>query len=100
MRLLLDPTKKGRRIMVLDENLRRMVVGQDEAVRTIVSVYQTYLVGLNAPGRPRGSFLFLGPTGSGKTRVVEATAETLFNDSRALVKIDCGEFQHSTRSPN
>jgi ATP-dependent Clp protease ATP-binding subunit ClpB len=81
--------------MVLDENLRRMVVGQDEAVRTIVSIYQTYLVGLNGHGRPVGSFLFLGPTGSGKTRVVEATAETLFNDSRAMVKIDCGEFQHS-----
>jgi ATP-dependent Clp protease ATP-binding subunit ClpB len=95
MRLLLDPTKTGRRTIVLDENLRRVVVGQDEAVRRIVSAYQTYLVGLNAPGRPVGSFLFLGPTGSGKTRVVEATAETLFHDSRALVKIDCGEFQHS-----
>jgi ATP-dependent Clp protease ATP-binding subunit ClpA len=81
--------------MLLDANLRRMVVGQDEAIRKIVSTYQMFLVGLNAPGRTVGSFLFLGPTGSGKTRIVEATAETLFEDSRAMVKIDCGEFQHS-----
>src|SRR6266576_4104795 len=54
----------------------------------------------NAPGlspvrRPVGNFLFLGPTGSGKTRVVEATAESLLNDSRSVIKIDCAEFQHS-----
>src|SRR2546426_2964061 len=46
-------------------------------------------------GRPVGSLLFLGPTGSGKTRIVEAAAEILFGDSRALIKVDCGEFQHS-----
>ena len=54
-----------------------------------------FLAGLNPPGRPIGNLLFLGPTGSGKTRVVEAMAESLFGDSRAVIKIDCAEFQHS-----
>src|SRR3984957_4940305 len=54
-----------------------------------------HLAGLSAPTRPNGNFLFLGPTGSGKTRIVEATAETLLKNSRALIKVDCGEFQHS-----
>ena len=48
-----------------------------------------------SPGRPIGNLLFLGPTGSGKTRVVEAAAEILFGDSKAVIKIDCAEFQHS-----
>src|SRR5438132_173397 len=54
-----------------------------------------FLAGLNPPGRPVGNLLFLGPTGSGKTRVVESMAEALFGDSRACIKIDCAEFQHS-----
>src|SRR3954464_567692 len=54
-----------------------------------------FLAGLNAPGRPVGNLLFLGPTGSGKTRVVEAMSESLFGDARACIKIDCAEFQHS-----
>src|ERR671936_433984 len=54
-----------------------------------------FLAGLNPPGRPVGNLLFLGPTGSGKTRVVEALAESLFGDARACIKIDCAEFQHS-----
>src|SRR5450432_2426936 len=58
-------------------------------------MYQMFLASLNAPGRPLGNLLFLGPTGSGKTRVVEATAEALFGDPRAVIKIDCAEFQHS-----
>jgi ATP-dependent Clp protease ATP-binding subunit ClpB len=70
-------------------------VGQDEAIEQIVNVYQTYLTGLAAPGRPIGNFLFLGPTGSGKTRMVEATAESLVQNRQAVVKIDCAEFQHS-----
>src|SRR5258707_6229230 len=54
-----------------------------------------HLTGMTAPGRPIGNFLFLGPTGSGKTRMVDATAESLVNNPRAVVKIDCAEFQHS-----
>jgi ATP-dependent Clp protease ATP-binding subunit ClpB len=80
---------------LLETGLRRMVVGQDEAIRQIVNVYQMHLTGLNPPGRPIGNFLFLGPTGSGKTRAVEATAEALLGNPRAVLKIDCAEFQHS-----
>lgn len=90
----LDPTKLGPRAAFLEANLLRRVVGQDDAVRRIVGTYQMYLAGLNAPERPAGSFLFLGPTGCGKTRIVEALAETLFGDFHAMVKVDCGEFQH------
>src|SRR5262249_50351004 len=69
--------------------------GQDPAIEKVVEIYQMFLAGLNAPGRPVGNLLFLGPTGSGKTRVVEAMAESLFGDPRAIIKIDCAEFQHS-----
>jgi ATP-dependent Clp protease ATP-binding subunit ClpA len=72
-----------------------MIVGQDEAIQQIVSIYQMHLTGLNPPGRPIGNFLFLGPTGSGKTRIVEATSEALLRNARAVIKIDCAEFQHS-----
>lgn len=92
---LLDPTKTGKHAQDLEEKLHGLVVGQDEAIREIVSVYQTYLAGLCPTGRPIGNFLFLGPTGSGKTRIVEATAEALLKTSRAVIKIDCAEFQHS-----
>ena len=91
----LDPTKTGRAAEALEFSLRKLIVGQNEAVLQIVHRYQMYLTGLTAPGRPIGNFLFLGPTGSGKTRTVEATAESLVKDARATVKIDCAEFQHS-----
>src|ERR1700751_3798861 len=91
----LDPGKTGREALSLETNLRRMIIGQDEAVQEIVSIYQMHLTGMSAPGRPIGNFLFLGPTGSGKTRVVEATAECLLKNPRAVIKIDCAEFQHS-----
>lgn len=95
LRTLLEPQKMGREAETLLNNLRKRIVGQDEAIRQIVSVYQTYLTGMASPGRPVGSFLFLGPTGSGKTRTVEALAESLLGDPRAAIKIDCAEFQHS-----
>ena len=92
---LLDPTKTGRQAEDLENQLRHLVVGQDEAIHQIVRVYQTHVAGLSPAGRPIGNFLFLGPTGSGKTRVVEATAESLLTNPRAIIKIDCAEFQHS-----
>src|SRR6267154_4833997 len=92
---LLDPTKTGRQAEDLENNLRHLIIGQDEAIHQIVRAYQTHLAGLSPVGRPIGNFLFLGPTGSGKTRIVEATAESLVNDSRSVIKIDCAEFQHS-----
>jgi len=92
--ILLDPLRIGREAALLEGKLRERIIGQDEAVRDIVGVYQTFLAGLTAPGRPVGSFLFLGPTGSGKTRTVEAVAEALAGDCRAVIKVDCAEYQH------
>src|SRR6267143_1437432 len=92
---LLDPTQKGRPAAHLENNLSHLIVGQDEAIHQIVRAYQTHVSGLCAVGRPIGNFLFLGRTGSGKTRIVEATAESLLKNSRAIIKIDCAEFQHS-----
>jgi len=92
---VLDPTKRSPQLQEFEAALRSKVVGQDEAVEAVVSVFQVFCAGMNAPGRPVGNLLFLGPTGSGKTRIVEAAAEALFGDKKAVVKIDCAEFQHS-----
>jgi ATP-dependent Clp protease ATP-binding subunit ClpB len=92
---VLDPTRRSNDAKDFEGALRRKIVGQDQAIEKVVEIYQMFLAGLNPPGRPVGNLLFLGPTGSGKTRVVEAMAEALFGDSRACIKIDCAEFQHS-----
>src|SRR3954464_14522138 len=92
---LLDPTRTGTQAESLEKKLRHLIIGQDEAIHQIVRTYQTFLAGLSPVGRPIGNFLFLGPTGSGKTRTVEATAEALVGNPRAVIKIDCAEFQHS-----
>jgi ATP-dependent Clp protease ATP-binding subunit ClpA len=91
----LDPTRRSSDAQDFETALRRKIVGQDQAVEKVVEIYQMFLAGLNPPARPVGNLLFLGPTGSGKTRVVEAMAEALFGDPRAIIKIDCAEFQHS-----
>ncbi len=91
----LDPMQTGLAAGKFDLDLRKRVVGQDEAILQIVKTYQTFLAGMSSWGRPVGSFLFLGPTGSGKTRMVEAAAESLLGDMRAVIKVDCAEFQHS-----
>ncbi len=92
---VLDPRRTGSEAAELEEGLRALVVGQEEAVEQIVNVYQMYLTGLCPPQRPVANLLFLGPTGTGKTRIVEAAAETLVGTSRAVIKVDCAEFQHS-----
>src|SRR5438309_5148365 len=92
---VLDPTRRSNDARDFESALRRKIVGQDQAVEKVAEIYQMFLAGLNPPGRPVGNLLFLGPTGSGKTRVVEAMAESLFGDPRACIKIDCAEFQHS-----
>jgi ATP-dependent Clp protease ATP-binding subunit ClpB len=92
---MLDPTRRSNDAREFESSLRRRIVGQDQAVEKVVEIYQMFLAGLNPPGRPVGNLLFLGPTGSGKTRVVEAMAESLFGEARACIKIDCAEFQHS-----
>jgi ATP-dependent Clp protease ATP-binding subunit ClpA len=94
-RVPLNPDMKSPRAQDFETRLGSLIVGQERAVRRISGLYQIYLAGMQHPGRPIGTMLFLGPTGSGKTRVVEAAAEVLFSDTNAVVKIDCAEFQHS-----
>src|ERR1700760_1116174 len=91
----LDPTRRSNAAQDFETALRRKIVGQDAAIEKVTEIYQMFLAGLNPPNRPVGNLIFLGPTGSGKTRVVEAVAEALFGDARACIKIDCAEFQHS-----
>ena len=91
----LDPSRRSNDAREFEAQMRRRIVGQDAALEKVAEIYQMFLAGLNAPGRPVGNLLFLGPTGTGKTRVVEAMAEVLFGDARACIKIDCAEFQHS-----
>ncbi len=94
-RVPLNPDLKSPRAQEFETKLSSLIVGQERAVRRISGLYQIYLAGMQNPGRPLGTMLFLGPTGSGKTRVVEAAAEVLFAETNAVVKIDCAEFQHS-----
>jgi ATP-dependent Clp protease ATP-binding subunit ClpA len=93
--ILLDPERKSPRAKEFEDKLSGLIVGQERAVRRMSGLFQIYLAGMNNPARPVGTMLFLGPTGSGKTRVVEAAAEVLFGEPHAVVKIDCAEFQHS-----
>ena len=93
--LSLNPNIRSAETIEFQKALRAKIVGQDEAVQALVELFQVFTAGLNSPGRPVGNLLFLGPTGSGKTRIVEAAAEILFGSSRAVIKIDCAEFQHS-----
>jgi ATP-dependent Clp protease ATP-binding subunit ClpA len=92
---LLDPRKTGNQAQDLETKLRSLVVGQDDAIQEVVQSYQTHVAGLCPTDRPIANFLFLGPTGSGKTRIVEATAMALLKNPQAVIKIDCAEFQHS-----
>jgi len=93
--LPLDPSKRSTDTIDFQAALRGKIVGQEEGVQALVDLYQVFRAGLNSPGRPVGNLLFLGPTGSGKTRIVEAAAEILFGDARSVIKVDCAEFQHS-----
>jgi ATP-dependent Clp protease ATP-binding subunit ClpA len=93
--ILLDPERKSPRAKEFEDKLSGLIVGQERAVRRVSGLFQIYLAGMNNPARPIGTMLFLGPTGSGKTRVVEAAAEVLFGEPHSVVKIDCAEFQHS-----
>jgi ATP-dependent Clp protease ATP-binding subunit ClpB len=91
----LDPSIRSNDTRDFHNALRAKIVGQEEGVQALVDLYQVFCAGLNSPGRPVGNLLFLGPTGSGKTRIVEAAAEILFGDPRLVIKVDCAEFQHS-----
>src|SRR3984893_11492963 len=93
--LPLDPKQRSTDTLEFQTALRSKIVGQEEGVQALVDLYQVFCAGLNSPGRPVGNLLFLGPTGSGMTRIVEAAAEILFGEARAVIKVDCAEFQHS-----
>jgi ATP-dependent Clp protease ATP-binding subunit ClpB len=92
---LLDPTLHSPEVKDFEGALMKRVVGQDRAIRRLARIYQVYQAGLAVTGRPLANLLFLGPTGSGKTRLVEAAGEVLFGSSQPILKIDCAEFQHS-----
>src|SRR5216117_4004797 len=93
--VFLEADQKGTAATEFEAKLSSRIVGQERAIRQTSDLYQVFLAGMNPPNQPVGTMLFLGPTGSGKTRVVEAAAEVLFGDPNAVVKIDCAEFQHS-----
>ncbi len=92
---MLDPTRQSFESQQFETALRQRIVGQEEGVRALTDLFQVFRAGMSSMGRPVGNLLFLGPTGSGKTRIVEAAAEILFGDPRAVIKVDCAEFQHS-----
>ena len=80
------------KLLKMEDNLRRRVVGQDEAVRAVSEAVRRARAGLQDPNRPLGSFLFLGPTGVGKTELTKALAAFLFDDEHALLRIDMSEY--------
>ncbi len=94
-KVVLNPQRRSDKAEALLRAMRARVVGQQEALERIVDAYQTLLAGLNSRQRPLANFLFLGPTGTGKTHVVETLAGELFRDPGALLRVDCAEFQHS-----
>lgn len=80
------------KLLHLDEQLHKRVIGQDEAVQKVADAILRSRAGIQNPGRPIGSFLFLGPTGVGKTELARALAEALFDDERSMVRIDMSEY--------
>jgi len=84
--------KESTRLLRLDDELHKRIVGQDEAVTSIVKAIRRSRVGLKPPNKPIGSFIFLGPTGVGKTELARALAAVLFNDERALIRLDMSEY--------
>ena len=89
-KLLEGETQK---LIHMEDNLRRRVVGQEEAVRAVSNAVRRARAGLQDPNRPIGSFIFLGPTGVGKTELARALAEFMFDDERAMIRIDMSEYQ-------
>ena len=89
----LDVTRHGEATRDFEAFLRGRIIGQEPAIAAVTELYQMFLVGMAPPDRPVGNLLCLGPTGSGKTYVVEVVAEALFGNSHAFIKVDCAEFQ-------
>jgi len=91
----LNPDLNNEEVFELANQLSKKVVGQDRAVHKVAEIYQVFQAGLSNPAKPLGNLLLLGPTGTGKTYLVESAAEILFEDSQAFLKVDCAEFQHT-----
>jgi len=91
----LDTSRTSPATKQLVDALKGKIVGQESATAALINIIENYKAGFADPRMPAGSALFLGPTGTGKTRVVEALCEILFGDARACIKVDCAEFQHS-----
>jgi ATP-dependent Clp protease ATP-binding subunit ClpC len=83
---------ESNRLMNLEKTLHKRVIGQDDAVKAVAKAVRRGRVGLKAPGRPIGSFLFLGPTGVGKTEITKALAEAIFGNESALIRVDMSEY--------
>ena len=92
---VLDLTKKNPILNPLLLKMKQRLIGQEEAAQVLIDKVSLHLAGFGAKGRPAGSALFLGATGTGKTHAVEVLCEGLVGDERACIKIDCAEFQHS-----
>ena len=85
-------TAEGHKLLTMVDTLKATIIGQDDAVTQISHAIQLHRTGLTDPNRPIGSFLFLGPTGVGKTEVAKTLADYLFNDSRKMIRIDMSEY--------
>ena len=85
-------SSESKQLLQMETSLRRRVVGQEEAVHAVSNAIRRSRVGLGDPNRPIGSFLFLGPTGVGKTELCRALAEALFGDEKALIRVDMSEY--------
>jgi ATP-dependent Clp protease ATP-binding subunit ClpB len=80
------------KLMKMEDRLHLRVIGQDEAIEAVANAIRRSRAGLSDPNRPLGSFIFLGPTGVGKTELARALAEFLFDDDQAMVRIDMSEY--------
>src|SRR5438045_7734670 len=98
--VVLDPEMRSAEVLDFERRLLGKIVGQDRAVNRIVNMYQIYLAGMAMPNRPIGNLLFLGPTGSGKTRIVEASAEILLAVHGPLSKLIARSSNTVTKSRN
>jgi ATP-dependent Clp protease ATP-binding subunit ClpB len=87
-----DAGRRAREALSMEDGLHKRVIGQDAAVKAVANAVRRARAGLNDENRPLGSFLFLGPTGVGKTELTKAVAEFLFDDDSAMVRIDMSEF--------
>ena len=85
-------SKKSAKLARMEDELKKRVVGQDDAIKKIADVVRRSRAGISDPNKPIGSFIFLGPTGVGKTELTKALAEFMFNDDKALLRIDMSEY--------